>query len=290
MRWTILLVSLLFLLAACGTTPPTPASVVTTPATQNMTGATQNVTGPNGSSSLCPEPVVCPVPTPCPACDVTPSSAEGGLAELGLKDVQLSTKERGDDTDVTVLKLTQKEIDTITSATLLLTPTCSDPGRLIVELKGDELFSGTPACNTTTSVNVDPTEFSLRNTFTFTTEGEEDYAMAIALNLTFLNGSTEDRPLYGVSFSPSRTQQELFKRLDPVTVKNYEDRTLTLTAAEAQQDFTLTFEGADRDGTLVILVNDKEVFRGKVQRHANEITVPHELLREGENYLTFVGE
>ncbi len=282
MRYVLLLALLsLLLVAACGNGSSEDAAQATVPV--NETGINESVACP-----VCEECPAAPEPEPCPApeCAVT-----GDRVELSLNNVELVKHERGADEDVTVVKLVDKEFDTMETALLTFRPLCGNPGTLRIRLEDEKLYDQEPPCGELVRLPIPLAAFAYgRSTFTFTTRGDEDYAIEdIALHLTFLNGSNTTKELYPVRFTPNETAEQLVEKLPDVKLANYEEYELELTSEEATEDLTLRFDGDTRDGALIILVNEERLSAAQVQRHLNELTIPAVHLREGTNYLTFIG-
>lgn len=252
------------------------------------------------TTALCPEPEPCPecaICKACDECDVCPEQEEvncdvaGELVELGLDEITLSTTTTGPTKDIVVAKYTLEQYDKIKAGWLSFVAECDEkPGDLEIELWDHTFYAGEPSCYVTTEIKLDPSSLELgRNTFTFTTFGDVDYNIGdIELLTTYIDGTNETQKLYSISFEPSKGEKESFEKLDDVSLRNYKEYELELTGSEAEEDYTLTFEGDDRDGILIINVNNKEVFNGPVDRH-NEITINNEYLEKGTNYISFIG-
>lgn len=225
----------------------------------------------------------------CPACPPCQEPSDERL-KLSLNEMELFTTTEGSTTDVTVVKLSEKEFDMVKSATLRFTPQCQDPGVLTIAWEGTEVYKEKPVCGRETALPLDPGLLTFgRNTLLFTSAGDEDYEIVdIALDLHFLNGSNETKRLFRISFTPSDREEESFRVLDDLALKNYVEYELHLSKEEAKKDYVLRFNSDDVEGNLRVLLNENEVFHGEVQRRLNEITLPHDLLRRGTNYVTFI--
>ncbi len=245
------------------------------------------------NESLCPTCEVCEECEECTVleCPEAECELEGSYVELHLDDVELLKSERGKDEDITVVKLVDEEFDTMETATLRFLADCVDPGTLVIKLEGDEVYEREPPCNEPVEKNLELALFDYgRSTFTFTTLGDEDYKLEdIELYLTFLNGSNTTKDLFSISFTPSDADRETVRTLTDVRIQNYEEYEVSLTSEQAEDDLILAFDSQDREGLLVVLVNEEEVYSGEVQRHVNEITIPHQHLDKGENHITFIG-
>lgn len=249
------------------------------------------------NESLCPACPACETPD-CPACEAQecPEAADcalmGERVELHLDDVELLTSAPGKTEDLVIAKLSIEEYDRMKEARLSFTADCQEaPGRLTIELEGEELYDAVPACGVPTSVDVGTDLFDIgRNTFLFATEGEADYDIDdIVLATSLLNGSNASQQLYSISFKPSATSSTAYKTLTDVKIVNYQELEVSIDKEALDEGLILSFSGVDREGGLRILVNEKEIFSGEVQRRLNEITIPLEHLRDGTNYIVFIG-
>jgi hypothetical protein len=244
--------------------------------------------------TLCPEcPVceTCEVCQECEACPQTNCEVSGDLVELELDEITLSTTSTGPTNDIVVAKYTLEQYDKIESGKLSFVAECDQaPGDLEIELWDDTFYAKEPSCFVTEEIAIVPSSLELgRNTFTFTTLGNIDYVIGdIKLVTQYTDGTSDTQELYSVSFTPSEGDKENFETLDDVNLLNYKEFEIELTGSESEEDYTLTFEGDDRDGLLVIQVNNHEVYNGPVERH-NELVISNEYLERGENHILFIG-
>lgn len=274
----MILFALLLLIAACGDDAVSDNQTVAAPALQ-------------ANLSTCPE-VTCPLCEECETCPESDCVVDSDHMELSLDGIQLLQYERGQDEDVTVAKLAFEQLDNLKKTSITFKAECDEsPGKLKIRIGNDAIYEAEPMCNQQTSFDFDQSilEFG-RNNIVFKTDGDVDYTIdGILLNMTYDNGSSEAQNLFEVSFVPSDGQRTNLDNLEDVDIKNYAELEVDLNKEDLDEDLILTFNGNQRDGILTILVNEKELFSSEVQRHLNEVTIPKEYLREGTNYLTFVG-
>jgi hypothetical protein len=269
---------LLLALASCGKCPECP--------TMNETECPE-INETVCEDTICPDCEDCEVCEECQECDET-CEFSGDSIELWLENVVLEKTEEGDNNDYVVAKFSEEEFDSLLEATLRFTAECDgDPGKLVIKLDDEKLFSNTPTCYEEMMLDVGIQFIGLnRNEFVFTTLGNENYKVAdIFLDVRYDDGE-ESKNLYSLNLEPSAGDLVEFKQLNDVKITNFKEYEVEI---DDPEELTLSFSGEDRDGGLIIIVNDKQVFNDVPSRHNNKIVLDEDDLEKGMNYITFIG-
>lgn len=267
----MILVSLALLLAACAAEAPDVAEI------------------PNDAADEvvleCPE---CPSCPDC-ICPTSQPTVAAGTVDLTLGDIELRRTELRQREPINY-RYSEMEYDDLEKATLRFEPRCSDEQEIEIEVDNEIVYSGTPPCRDVTEVDV-PIDVlnDGRNTIYFISSPDEEFQVQdIVLSSEFAGGLTDEQDLFAVRFNKVDADGELFTDFARIELTNVREVEFELEDDEADEDYLLRFEGVEQDGTLVILVNDEQVYTGNVNRRANELMIPAEKLKEGTNYVTFI--
>ena len=242
----------------------------------------------------CPACPTCDVCESCPVCEggsVGECVFAGDPVDLVLGDVELLQEGRGSEEGVNY-RYTRDEYNNLEKAVLKFTPDCSGIVPAVeIEVDDEIVWNQVPDCG---EVHEVPIFTSLldegRHTIYFISDVDDDYVIDdITLVSTFEDDTTKEEDLFMIEFEPGTDDDEEFKNLNNVVITNYVEYEIELDDDEADQDLVLSFRGEDRDGDLVVLINDEQIYEGSVKKRENRITIPAAKLKDGRNYLTFVG-
>lgn len=246
----------------------------------------------------CPECEVCePCPecpeVECPACEACPVCDECEDCELLKEHIELEL----DDVELLELDTSQSEYkwnlyyngdeyDNLERVTLTFTPECEEGDDLVLSIEDDEFYDDEPLCNEENTVELDVGDLQLgRNTLVF--ESDSYYAMEdiIVLN-EYFGGEEETKTILDFKFEEAdENDEEVFRGLNDITIKNYVEYKIFFDKEETDRDFRLGFDAPERDSLVLIKLNGEEIFEGEVSRRNNRIDLPGDELVEGNNYI-----
>ncbi len=239
----------------------------------------------------CPEPAPCPDCPACPRCEQATCAFGTDPVDLELVGLELLTTAQGAEEGVSY-RYSYDEYNSLERATIRFTPRCEGAAAPIrIEVDETVVWEEAPRCG---EVHEVPVALNLlddgRHSIYFLSDVEESYDVDdITLSSEYEDGTSDEQDLYFFTFEEAGADEEEFTTFSDATIRNYVEYEVELDDEDLEREFILSFEGEDRDGDIVILVNDEQVYHGAVSRRENRFAIPGELLDEGTNYLTFVG-
>jgi len=241
----------------------------------------------------CPNCPSCPVCTDkeCPACpDCADFAISDDPVKLDLRDVKLLITE-GQEYEFKMF-YTDSEFPKLESAVLSFVPECEDiPNPIEIRVNDKLVQNKVPDCDQFNKVDLDIKNLDDgKNIVTFVSDAKDSYEVDdIEVKSTFIGVADETQRLGDFEFKDEYESETELQSLSNIEITNYKEFSVELDDDEAEKDMILEFSGENREGYLVVLVNDEKIFAGKVSRRDNRILIPAEKLNEGDNYITFVG-
>ena len=211
--------------------------------------------------------------------------------DILLDGVSVMRAAYGEDEDHRMnLYLREAKHDSMASASLSYKAVCNENPRLLVTLNTHVVSAGPAACNDETVLDLEPGWFlEGQNVLRFRSDTDEIYELAnIELSFTYEDGTTEDMPADSILFQPEDAGEKEVDDLSIVSMTNTVTRTFSLSEQERLHDLHVSFDARNRDGEVIVLLNDEVLFSGLPKKDGNKLTLPHELL-EGQNELVFIG-
>ena len=208
-----------------------------------------------------------------------------------LEDIGVTRSSYGEDEDHSLkLYIKEEQYERITSGKLSFKAVCNDDPRLLVTLNTHVVRSGPAPCNEEPVWKLEKDWFAEgRNVLRFRSDTREIYELAdITLSFTYTDGSVEEMPADSVLFQPEDAGVKEVDDLSIVSMTNTVTRTFSLNEQERLHDLYVSFDAANREGDVIVMLNGERIFSGMPKKKGNRLTLPHELL-EDENELVFIG-
>ncbi len=185
-----------------------------------------------------------------------------------------------------------EEYDKLKSVKLYFKPRCnSETTPLTVKINNKKIFDEQIDCQELYNIDIDTIYIEVgRNTLTFISKSEEEYLLTNIKVESELNDNlnmTDD--LFDIEFEDYQGDEELFENLEDAALKNYVEYEIYLDEEESEQDIILEFDAEEREGNIIILLNELQVFKGDVDKEDNRITFSADKLKEGDNLIKIIG-
>lgn len=205
-------------------------------------------------------------------------------------DVLKNTYGASEEHELTMI-LSTTQYDKIVSGTLSFKPLCNEDIMLFASINDHLLYRDTPACEEVIEVPITKDDLETGpNSIEFKNDIKEAYELIdTVVTFTYADGTSEPLPADDHFFEPADSDLKSVKDLGIVSITNTVERVFTLTEEELNHELYVGFDALEREGDMLILLNDHVIYEGTPRSKGHEIVLPLEHLNVGKNTLLFIG-